>query len=94
MSAVQPTQRTVTVPEPDRFDREDAEEVVHLARDPETGTQTGIYVELNDPFLNREGARAVALRLIELAADWDFMESRPKLRRLPDVDERLRERDV
>lgn len=85
---------TITIPEIDPMDREDAEDVVHLAKDPETGTQTGIYVDLNDPFLNRASARAIASRLLELADDWDHLEARPKLRRLPDVDEQLRDRDV
>lgn len=86
--------KTITVPELDPIDAEDAEEVVHLARDAETGTHSGIYVELNDPFLTPNGARAIALRLLELADDLEHLEARPKLRRLPDVDEQLRDRDV
>lgn len=85
---------TVTIPEPDRFDVEDAEEVVHLARDVETRDISSIYVDLNDPFLTRGGARAIAARLLALADEWDRIQARPKLRRLPDVDEELRERDV
>lgn len=85
---------TVTIPEPDRFDVEDAEDVVHLARDVETGDISSIYVDLNDPHLNRGSARAIGLRILTLADEWDVIEARPKLRRLPDVDEELRERDV
>ncbi|WP_270353253.1 hypothetical protein [Microbacterium testaceum] len=85
---------TVTTPEPDRFDIEDAEEVVHLARDVETGEVSSVYVDLNDPFLTRGGARAIAARLLALADEWDRTEARPRLRRLPDVDEELRRRDV
>lgn len=85
---------TITIPEPDRFDVEDAEEVVHLARDVETRDISSIYVDLNDPFLTRGGARAIAARLLALADEWDRIDARPKLRRLPDVDEELRERDV
>ncbi|KQR85192.1 hypothetical protein [Microbacterium sp. Leaf179] len=86
---------TVTVPAVDPFDIEFAEEVIHLSHDVETGDTASIYVEeFNDPHLNRGSARAVGLRLLALADEWDRIEARPKLRRLPDVDEELRERDV
>ncbi|KQR88740.1 hypothetical protein [Microbacterium sp. Leaf179] len=86
--------RTITVPEPEPFDEEDAEEVIHLTRDVETDNVSAIYVDLNDPFLNRPGARAIALRLLALADEWDRLEARPQLRRVPDIDEHLRNRDV
>ncbi|MEV7768310.1 hypothetical protein [Microbacterium sp. NPDC086615] len=86
---------TITIPEPDRFDAEFAEEVIHLSRDVETGEPATIYVDtLEDPHLSRGSARAIAHRLLTLAEEWDRIEARPRLRRLPDVDEQLRDRDV
>lgn len=86
---------TITVPEPDRFDAEFAEEVIHLARDLETGAVDCIHVdELNDPFLSPNSARAIALQLLRLADEIDRLNARPQLRRLPDVDQQLRDRDV
>ena len=85
----------VTIPALDPFDAEFAEDYVHLSRDLVTGDVCSIYVEqFDDPHLNRGSARAVGLRLLALADEWDRIEARPKLRRLPDVDEELRERDV
>ncbi|MDQ1084188.1 MULTISPECIES: hypothetical protein [Microbacterium] len=86
---------TLTVPEPDPFDREFAEDYVHVSRDLASGEVDSIYVEqFDDPHLSRSNARAVGLRLLALADEWDRVEARPMLRRLPDVDERLRNRDV
>lgn len=86
---------TVTVPEPDPFEREFAEDYVHPSRDLVTNDIASIYVEqFDDPHLTRGNARAVALRLLALADEWDRTEARPRLRRLPDVDEELRGRDV
>ena len=86
---------TITIPDPDPFDVEFAEEVIHLSRDVETGGPASIYVEtLEDPHLSRASARAIAHRLTVLADEWDRIEARPRLRRLPDVDEHLRDRDV
>jgi len=86
---------TVTLPEIDPLDAEFAEDYVHLSRDLATGDIASIYVEqFDDPHLNRDSARAVALRLLYLADEWEQVVARPKLRRLPDVDEELRERDV
>jgi len=83
---------TVTVPEPERFDQEDAEECVHLVRDTGTGHVSAIYVDLNDPFLNVDGARAIALRLLSLADELDRVQgdqlrrqAAPVLRALPKI---------
>lgn len=86
---------TITVPAVDSFDAETAEEYVHLSRDLVTNDIASIYVEqFDDPHLNRDTARAVGLRLLALADEWEQVEARPKLRRLPDVYDELRERDV
>lgn len=86
---------TVRIPAVDPFDVEFAEDYVHLSRDRVTNDIASIYVEhFDDPHLNRGNARAVGLRLLALADEWDGVEARPRLRRLPDVDERLRDRDV
>lgn len=86
---------TVKVPAVDPFDVEFAEDYVHLSRDLVTGDIASVYVEqFDEPHLSRGNARAVALRLLALADEWDRIEARPRLRRLPDIDGELRERDV
>ncbi|WP_270353550.1 hypothetical protein [Microbacterium testaceum] len=85
----------VTIPQLDPFDVEFAEDYIQLSRDVATNEIASIYVEhFDDPHLTRGNARAVALRLLALADEWDQVEARPRLRRLPDVDDELRERDV
>lgn len=88
--------RTLTIPDVDPFDEEFAQDYVHHCSD-HAGTIefSAIYVEnLDDPFLTRAGARAIAARLLDLAEEWDRQEAAPCLRRLHAVDDELRERDV
>ncbi|MCJ1708722.1 hypothetical protein [Microbacterium sp. VKM Ac-2923] len=109
----------VALPAVDPFEAEFAEEYVHLSRDLIAGDPCSIYVEqFDDPHLSRGNARAVGLRLLALADEWDRIDAtggarhapsvpiqayaadryddarRSHLRRLPDVDDELRERDV
>lgn len=70
---------------------------VQAARDVGTGEQVSIVVldtsNVVAQELDSDGAREVAARLVELADEWDRDKTRPRLRRLPDVDERLRDRE-
>ena len=80
---------------PDEFDVKTAEEEAHLGRYVGTGEPFTIVLDHESQGgLSRDGARALARRLNNLADDWDREESRPALRRLPNVDDELRERDV
>lgn len=88
--------RTITIPNLDPFEEENAQDYIHHCSDhPGTTKFSAIYVEpLDDPFLSRGAARAFAARLLALADEWDRQEAAPSLRRLHAVDDDLRDRDV
>lgn len=69
--------RTLTIPDLDPFEEENAQDYIHHASDsPDTKKFSAIYVEpLDDPFLSRGAARAFAARLLALADEWDRQES-------------------
>lgn len=68
--------KTIIIPDLDPDDDESAEEYIHRATDPETGVFSAIYVEpLDDPSLDRDMARALAVRLLSLAQVWDREEA-------------------
>lgn len=70
---------------------------VHVTRDVNTDAKVGIVIlDTSDCVaqdLDADGAREVAARLVALAEEIERDAARPRLRRLPDVDERLRDRD-
>lgn len=70
---------------------------VQAARDVGTGEQVSIvFLDTSDVVaqeFDAEGAREVAARLNALADEWDREKARPRLRRLPDVDEHHRDRE-
>jgi hypothetical protein len=88
--------RTLTIPDLDPFEEENAQDYIHHVSDsPETKKFSAIYIEpLDDPFLSRGAARAFASRLLALADEWDRQEATPPLRRLHAVDDHFRDRDI